>query len=112
LRRRRAGETVASGLDHPWAVAFLPGGRFLVTERPGRMRVVEADGEASGRRSPACRRWWPAGRAGCWTWCWIPASRSNRTLFFCFSEPGAGGNSTALARARLAADRSRLEDVR
>ena len=37
-------QTVASGLEHPWAVAFLPGGRFLVTERPGRLRVIEPDG--------------------------------------------------------------------
>src|SRR5215212_2917073 len=39
------GETVTKGLDHPWAVAFLPQGRFLVTERPGRLRVVAADGK-------------------------------------------------------------------
>ncbi|HPR46194.1 MAG TPA: PQQ-dependent sugar dehydrogenase, partial [Ottowia sp.] len=37
-------QTVAGGLEHPWAVAFLPEGRFLVTERPGRMRVVEPGG--------------------------------------------------------------------
>jgi len=38
-------ETVASGLEHPWAVAFLPEGGYLVTERPGRMRVVSAQGK-------------------------------------------------------------------
>src|SRR5687768_3109456 len=37
-------ETIAKGLEHPWAVAFLPDGRFLVTERPGRMRVVDGNG--------------------------------------------------------------------
>jgi glucose/arabinose dehydrogenase len=37
-------QTVAAGLEHPWAVAFLPGGRFLVTERPGRLRLIDADG--------------------------------------------------------------------
>ena len=40
-------ETVAKGLDHPWALAFLPDGRILVTERPGRMRVVGKDGKIS-----------------------------------------------------------------
>src|SRR5262249_56755728 len=40
-------ETVAKGLDHPWAFAFLPAGRMLVTERPGRMRIVARDGALS-----------------------------------------------------------------
>ena len=38
-------ETVAAGLQNPWGLAFLPGGRFLVTERPGRLRVVASDGK-------------------------------------------------------------------
>ena len=40
-------ETVARGLDHPWALAFLPDGRMLVTERPGRLRIVTRDGKLS-----------------------------------------------------------------
>src|SRR5215470_13584657 len=40
-------ETVAKGLDHPWSIAFLPDGRMLVTERPGRMRIVTKDGKLS-----------------------------------------------------------------
>lgn len=58
---------VAQGLDHPWAVAFLPQGQFLVTERPGRMRVVSASGQVSPHWR-ACLLWQQAGRAVCWTW--------------------------------------------
>ncbi|MFL6693056.1 MAG: PQQ-dependent sugar dehydrogenase [Ramlibacter sp.] len=103
-------ETVAKGLSHPWAVAFVDG-RYLVTERPGRMRIVEASGQVGPPLAgvPAVAT---GGQAGVLDV--VPDSQftSNRTVYFCFSEPGAGGNSTALARARLAADRSRLEDVR
>lgn len=105
-------ETVATGLEHPWAVAFLPQGRFLVTERPGRMRVIDADG-----RSGAPLRGLPAidagGQGGLLDVVADAGFAGNRRIYFCYSEPAAsgGGNSTALARATLAADNSRLEGV-
>ena len=49
--------TVAQGLSHPWSLAFLPDGRMLVTERPGRMRIVGRDGTAltaAQRRAESC----------------------------------------------------------
>jgi glucose/arabinose dehydrogenase len=103
-------QVVASGLAHPWALAFLPEGRFLLTERPGRLRVVEANGRVNpallGLPEVAAR-----GQGGLLDVLLDADFARNRTLFFCFSEPGAGGNSTALARARLSGDRTRLEAV-
>lgn len=104
-------ETVASGLDHPWGLAFLPGGRFLVTERPGQMRVVGADGRL-GAPLAGLPKVAAGGQGGLLDVVLDSGFASNRTVYFCFSEPGSGGNSTALARARLAADDSGLEDVR
>ncbi|MEJ6023411.1 PQQ-dependent sugar dehydrogenase [Ramlibacter sp. PS4R-6] len=104
-------ETVATGLDHPWAVAFLPDGRFLVTERPGAIRVVEAAGRI-GPPLAGVPEVAAAGQGGLLDVVLDSGFASNRQIFLCYSEPGAGGNSTALARARLSADASRLEDLR
>ena len=108
-------ETLATGLENPWAVAFLPDGKYLVTERPGRLRVVDATGKFSAPLGgvPAVA----AGRQGGLLDIVVDADfAQNRTVYFCFSEPGIGGNSsansTALARARLSADASRLEEVK
>ena len=105
-------QTVASGLQNPWAVAFLSEGRFLVTERPGRLRVVSADGQVQpavqGLPEVAA-----GGQGGLLDVITDSAFASNRTIYFCFSEPGKGTtNSTALARARLSQDARRLEDVK
>ena len=106
--------TVAQGLEYPWAVAFLPEGRFLVTERPGRLRVVEADGRLSPPVAglPAVAA---GGQGGLLDVVIDSGFANNRTVYVCYAEPavgGASGNSTALARARLSDDRTRLEDVR
>jgi glucose/arabinose dehydrogenase len=105
-------EVVSSGLEAPWALAFLPGGRFLVTEKPGRMRVVEAD----GRANEALKGLPPiaaGGQGGLLDVVVDSGFAANRTLYFCYSEPEAGGsaNSTALAKAQLSTDRTRLENL-
>ncbi len=104
-------ETVATGLQNPWGLAHLPDGRFLVTERPGRMRVVESNGKLGEPLAgvPAVAA---GGQGGLLDVVLDSDFAANRTLFFCFSEPGPGGNSTALARARLSADATRLDDVK
>ena len=105
---------VAQGLDHPWAVAFLPQGQFLITERPGRMRVVSASGQVSPPLAgvPAVAA---GGQGGLLDVVTDTAFARNRRIFFCFSEPaaaGASGNSTALARATLSEDARSLQDVK
>lgn len=104
-------ELVASGLDHPWAVAFIGNGRMLVTERPGRLRLVEPDGRI-GAPLAGLPRVDAVGQGGLLDLVTDSEFARNRRLFFCFSEPGEGGtNSTALASARLSDDATRLEDV-
>jgi aldose sugar dehydrogenase len=106
-------QVVATGLQNPWALAFLPQGRFLVTERAGRLRVVEPD----GRIGPPVAGLPPIavqGQGGLLDLLLDSAFETNRTVYFCFSEPATqgSGNSTALARARLSEGRDRLEEVR
>ena len=102
---------VATGLAHPWAVAFLPGGQFLVTERPGRLRVVGAEGQVGPAVTgvPAVAA---GGQGGLLDVVTDADFARNRRIFLCYSEPGPGGNSTALARATLSADARSLRDVK
>lgn len=104
-------EVVARGLQNPWAVAFIGEGRMVVTERPGRMRVIGADGRL-GEPLKNVPEVDAVGQGGLLD---LVADRDferNRTLHFCFSEPGLGGNSTALASARLSADNRSLDGVK
>jgi glucose/arabinose dehydrogenase len=104
-------QTVATGLEHPWAIAFLPQGHFLVTERPGRMRIVDGDGKI-GPALPGVPEVVTGGQAGLFDVVLDSGFGSNRTLYFCYAEAGEGGSGTAVAKARLSSDSSRLEDVK
>jgi glucose/arabinose dehydrogenase len=104
-------QAVATGLDHPWAVAFLPQGKFLVTERPGRMRIVDADGK-TGPPLEGVPEVVTGGQAGLHDVALDSGFASNRTLYFCYAEAGDGGSGTAVARARLSPDSTRLDDVK
>ena len=104
-------EVVAQGLDRPWALAFLPGGDFLVTEKPGAMRIVSAQG-AIGAPLTGVPKAEFTGQGGLLDVVLDRGFAGNRTLYFCFTEAGEKStNGTALARARLKPDRSGLEDV-
>lgn len=107
-------ETVASGLENPWGVAFLPEGRFVVTEKPGRLRLLAADGKL-GAPIQGLPPIAAGGQGGLLDVLADSGFVQNRTLYFCYSEPEAAGgsaNSTALARARLSADGTALEALK
>ena len=101
-------ETVASGLVNPWALAFLPDGRLLVTERPGRMRIVTPDGKLSPPLG-GVPKVFASGQGGLLDVVLDRGFANNRTIYFCFAEPERGGGRTALARAKLG--ESQLDDV-
>jgi len=104
-------EVVARGLVHPWAIEPLPGGDLLVTERPGRMRIITAGGAVgqpiSGLPSVDAR-----GQGGLLDVALSPNFESDRTIFWSYAEPRDGGNGTSVARGVLSQDRRSLEQVR
>ena len=101
---------IAAGLRHPWAIAFLPDGRMLVTERIGKMRIIAQDGTISsaldGLPDVDAR-----GQGGLLDVALHPRFSENRLVYWSFSEAGEGGNSTAVARGRLNDDETALTDV-
>ncbi|MCB1519748.1 MAG: PQQ-dependent sugar dehydrogenase [Hyphomicrobiaceae bacterium] len=107
---------IATGLANPWGLQFLPDGRMLVTERPGRIRIVDA----AGKLSPPVAgvpKVHARGQGGLLDIRLAPDFATTGTVFFSFSEPREGGKSaTAVARARLmladGTDGGKLEDLR
>jgi aldose sugar dehydrogenase len=91
---------VARGFEHPWGLVFLPDGRMLVTERPGRLVLVEADGKS--RRTlagaPSVRA---GGQGGLLGIALSPNFAQDRLVYLSFSEAGEGGAGTAVARGRF-----------
>ncbi|WP_307689960.1 PQQ-dependent sugar dehydrogenase [Variovorax ginsengisoli] len=105
-------QPVAAGLENPWGLAFLPDGRYLVTERPGRLRAIAADGRL-GEPIAGLPAIATGGQGGLLDVLADSSFASNRTFYICYSEPEARGsaNSTALARAQLSADGLRAENL-
>jgi glucose/arabinose dehydrogenase len=93
--------TVSTGLVNPWALAFLPNGKMLVTEKAGRLRVVAADGKLSepvtGLPAVDAR-----GQGGLLDVAIDPAFATNQLIYWSYAEPRDGGmNNTAVARGRF-----------
>jgi aldose sugar dehydrogenase len=101
-------DTIATGLENPWSVAFLPGGDVLVTERPGRLRLIRGGAlqpnPVVGVPAVAAR-----GQGGLLDVVLHPAFAENRLVYLSYSKPGERGATTAVVRGRLEGER--LEDV-
>ena len=102
---------VAGGLDEPWSLAFLPDGRFLITERDGRLKLFAPEG-GPARMVGGLPEVAASGQGGLLD---IRPARdfaASRRLWLSYAAPKGGGAATAIATALLAADGSRLTDLR
>lgn len=101
---------VASGLVHPWGLAALPDGRWLVTEKPGRLRIITVQGQVgepvAGLPAVDAR-----GQGGLMDVIVGPSFAQDRMIYWSYAEPREGGNATSVARGRLSDDGSRVETV-
>ncbi len=107
-------ETVAEGLTNPWGLQVLPDGRSLVTERPGRLTLLSADGKSASRIA-GLPQVVAKGQGGLLDIVLAPDFASTATVFFSYSEPrGEAGNGTSVARAKLVleGDGGRLENLK
>lgn len=104
-------EEVAKGLDHPWALAFLPDNKgMLITEKPGNLRIVSPDGTLSKPLS-GVPKVWAQGQGGLLDVVLSPSFATDRMVYLTFSEVGEDGKAgTAAGRGRLSTDLTRLED--
>lgn len=102
-------ETLATGLKQPWSVEVLPDGAYLVSEKGGTLRLVR-DGKVSAplRGVPEVST---TGQGGLLDIALAPDFAGSRTLYMTYSARGNGGSGTAVARARLSADGTALEDT-
>jgi len=96
-------QTIAGGLVHPWSLAFLPDGRMLVTERPGRMRIVTRNGQLSPALGNVPKVY-AQGQAGLMDVLLARDFNQTHTIFVCYAEPADGGGRIAVLRARLIED--------
>src|ERR687888_1897889 len=96
-------QTAAKGLDHPWSLAFLPDGRMLVTERPGRLNLIGRDFKRT--QIEGVPRVYASGQGGLLEVALHPRFADNGLIYLSYAGPGEGGASTELARAKLEGNR-------
>jgi len=101
---------VASGLVEPWGLALLPDGNWLVTERPGRLRIVTPQGQV-GEPITGLPAVDPRGQGGLLDVTLSPTFAQDRLIYWSYAEPRDGGNATSVARGRLSDDGARVDQV-
>ncbi|MDI3274128.1 PQQ-dependent sugar dehydrogenase [Pseudomonas sp. AL03] len=105
---------ITKGLEHPWALAFLPDRQgMLVTERPGNLRVVSADGKLSTPLS-GVPTVWAKGQGGLLDVVLSPDFKQDRTVYLSYAEGGGEGDKagTAVGRGRLSDDLTAIKDFK
>ncbi|HET9403432.1 MAG TPA: PQQ-dependent sugar dehydrogenase [Burkholderiales bacterium] len=100
---------LVEGLEHPWGLAFLPDGRMLVTERPGRLRIVGKDGKLVSQAVSGLPAVAVHGQGGLLDVALHPRFAENNLVYFSYAGRGEGGVGTEVARGRLTGNR--LESV-
>lgn len=103
---------IVTGLEHPWALAFLPDRQgMLVTERPGNLRRVTVDGKLSAPIS-GVPEVWAKGQGGLLDVALSPDFKQDRTVYLSYAEGGGQGDKagTAVGRGRLSEDLTSLKD--
>jgi len=106
--------TITQGLEHPWALAFLPDRQgMLVTERPGNLRVITSDGKRSGPIS-GVPKVWAKGQGGLLDVVLSPDFRQDRLVYLSYAEGGGAGDKagTAVGRGRLSDDLKTISDFK
>jgi glucose/arabinose dehydrogenase len=96
--------TVAEGLVHPWSMAWLPNGDMLITEKPGRLRIIR-DGQLLPEAIPGTPEVFYEGQGGLFDVLPHPNFNENRWVYLSFSKPVGDGSTTAIVRGRLENDR-------
>ena len=97
--------SLVTGLENPWAVAFLPDGRFLITERAGRLRLVSSDFKLDPKPIDGLPEVVSHGQGGLFDVVLHPQYAQNGWIYWAYNAPGPGGWGTALARGKLQGQR-------
>jgi glucose/arabinose dehydrogenase len=101
-------EVVAHGLNHPWALVFMPNRKILLTEKPGTLRVITTDGKV-GSPIEGVPEVFVGADAGLLDVVLDPAFAKNRMIYLSYVEKREVGNGVAVAKAHLSTDESKLD---